>query len=100
MKAFVKGDIDGFFALGLDSLVNLLLMTGFCLGLMQFSPELFYGRILPAAAVGLVYGNLMYARQALQLAKKENRNDVCAIPFGFNLITVIIYSLLVMYPAQ
>ncbi len=100
MKAFVKGDLDGFFALGLDSLVNLLLMTGFCLGLLGFSPELYYGRILPASAVGLVFGNLLYARQALRLAAREGRTDVCALPYGFNLITVIIYSLLVMYPAQ
>jgi len=100
MKAFVKGDLDGFFALGLDSLVNLLLMTGFCLGLLGFAPEFFYGHVLPASVVGLVFGNLLYARQALQLAKKEGRDDVCALPYGFNLITVIIYSLLVMFPAQ
>ncbi len=100
MKPFVKGDLDGFFALGLDSLVNLLLMTGFCLGLLEFSPELYFGRILPASAVGLVFGNLMYARQALRLAAREGRDDVCALPYGFNLVTVIIYSLLVMYPAQ
>ena len=51
-------------------------------------------------AVGLVIGNLFYARQALQLAKKENRDDVCAISYGTNLVTVIIYTFMVMYPAQ
>ena len=100
MKPFVKGDIDGFFALGLDSLINLLLMTGFCLGLMGFSHALFYGRILPGMAVGVLIGNLFYARQARRLAAKERRDDVCALPFGINLITVVVYSLLVMYPAQ
>ncbi|MBC8010515.1 MAG: NCS2 family permease [Burkholderiales bacterium] len=100
MKAFVKGDIDGFFALGLDSLINLLLMSGFCLGLMDFSSELFYGKILPGMAVGVVAGNLFYAWQARRLGRREGRDDACAIPFGINLITVVVYSLLVMYPAQ
>jgi AGZA family xanthine/uracil permease-like MFS transporter len=100
MKPFVKGDLDGFFALGLDSLINLLLMTGFCVGLMGFSPALFYGRILPGMATGVLAGNLFYARQARRLAARERRDDVCALPFGINLITVVVYSLLVMYPAQ
>ena len=100
MKPFVKGDIDGFFALGLDSLVCLLFMTGFCLGLLGFSNELYFGRILPGTAVGLVLGNLYYARQALRLAKAEGRQDVCALPYGINLITIVTFSLLVMLPTQ
>jgi AGZA family xanthine/uracil permease-like MFS transporter len=100
MKPFVRGDLDGFFALGLDSLIVLLLMSGFCLGLMDFSPDLFYGKILPGTVVGVVIGNLFYARQAIRLGRREGRDDACAIPFGINLITVVVYSLLVMYPTQ
>lgn len=100
MKAFVKGDLDGFFALGLDSLVNLLLITSLCLGLMQMSPDLFFGTIMPATAVGLVAGNMFYAWQALRLARVEKRDTVCALPYGLNLLTVIAFSLLVMLPAQ
>ena len=100
MKPFVRGDLDGFFALGLDSLINLLLMSGFCLGLMGFSPDLFYGKVLPGMVVGVVVGNLFYAWQAIQLGRREGRDDACAIPFGINLITVVVYSLLVMFPTQ
>lgn len=100
MKAFVKGDLDGFFALALDNLINLLLIASFCLGVLKFSPEVFYGHILPAAAVSLVVGNLFYARQARALAKRENRDDVCALPYGLSLFTVLAFSLLVMLPAQ
>ncbi len=100
MKRFVKGDLDGFFALGLDNLIMFLLMSNLCLGFLGFSNELFYGRILPAMAVGLIIGNLYYARMALQLAQKEDRADVCAIPYGVNLVTIIVYVFLVMSPAQ
>lgn len=100
MKRFVKGDLDGFFALGLDNLIMFLLMSNLCLGVLQFSAELFYGRILPGMAIGLIIGNCFYARQALRLAKKENRHDVCAIPYGTNLITIIVYVFLVMLPAK
>jgi AGZA family xanthine/uracil permease-like MFS transporter len=100
MKKFVKGDLDGLFALGLDTLIMFLLMSNLCLGLLGFSEDLFYGRILPAMAIGLIIGNVFYARQALKLAEKENRDDVCAIPYGPNLVTVIVYGFLVMYPAQ
>ena len=100
MKPFVKGDLDGFFALALDNLINLLLISSFCLGVLKFSPEIFYGRVLPAVAVSLLVGNLFYARQALALARRENRTDVCALPYGLNLFTVLAFSVLVMLPAQ
>lgn len=101
MKLFVKGDIDGFFALGLDNLLMLILMSSFCLGFpLFFPPELFFTQILPATAVGVLFGNVIYARMALQLAKKEGRDDVCALPYGVNLLTVFVYVFLVMFPAK
>jgi adenine/guanine/hypoxanthine permease len=100
MKAFVKGDWEGFFALGLDNLLTFLLMSSVCLGVLGFSSELFFGRILPATALGLVLGNLFYARQALLLARREHRSDVCALPFGASILTVVVFGFLVMLPTQ
>jgi AGZA family xanthine/uracil permease-like MFS transporter len=100
MKAFVKGDLDGFFALALDNLINLLLIASFCLGVLKFSPDVFYGHVLPAAAVSLIIGNVFYAWQARALARRENRTDVCALPYGLCLFTVLAFSLFVMLPAQ
>ena len=100
MKPFVKGDWEGFFAFGLDALLAFILMSKLCLDFLGFSEQLFFSRILPASAIGLIIGNGFYAWQALKLAKLEKRDDVCAIPYGTSTITIIIYVFLVMFPTQ
>lgn len=100
MKAFVKGDLEGFFAFGLDTLLTYILLSTLCLEFLKFSPDLLFLRILPATAVGLVVGNLFYAWQALKLARLEGRDDVCAIPYGTSSITIVIYVFLIMFPTQ
>lgn len=78
-----------------------ILMSSFCLGFPLFmEPEIFYNQVLPATAIGLVVGNMFYAWQALRLAKKENRDDVCALPYGVSVITCVAFTFLVMAPAK
>jgi adenine/guanine/hypoxanthine permease len=100
MKLFVRGDVDGFFAIALDNLVQLLLIPVLCIGVVGMSPAMVFGRILPGIAVSYIAGNLFYAWQAHRLARRENRVDVCAIPFGLNTPTMIAYAFLVMLPAR
>jgi len=100
MKPFVKGDIDGFFALGIDNIVQLLLLISLVNGVLGFPPELVYGRILPGVAVSFLVGNLFYARQALRLSREEGRDDVCALPYGVNTVSMIAFVFLVMLPAK
>jgi adenine/guanine/hypoxanthine permease len=49
----VRRDIDGFFGLALDNLIQILLIIGLWQGVLRFSPELLYGRVLPAVALSL-----------------------------------------------
>lgn len=100
MRWFVRGDVDGFFGLALDNLVQLLLIDSLCRVVLGFPPELVYGRILPGAAVSLVVGNLFYARQAIQLARATGRTDICALPYGINTVSLFAYVFLVMLPAK
>lgn len=100
MKPIVKGDFEGLFAFGLDAMLAFLLMGSLLIGFLGFSPELVLTRILPAAAIGLILGNVFYAWQALKLARRENRDDVCAIPYGTSTLTLVIYVFLVMFPTQ
>jgi AGZA family xanthine/uracil permease-like MFS transporter len=100
MKLFVRGDVDGFFAIALDNTIQLLLIPALCIGVVGMAPSFVYSHILPGVAVAYIAGNLFYAWQAHRLARRENRTDVCAIPFGLNTPTMIAYAFLVMLPAR
>jgi adenine/guanine/hypoxanthine permease len=100
MPWLVRGDLDGFFGLALDNLVQLLLIDALCRGVLGFPAALVHGRILPAAAVSILVGNLFYAWQARRLARRTGRADVCALPYGINTVSLFGYVFLVMLPAR
>lgn len=100
MRWMVRGDLDGFFGLALDNLVQLILIDTLCRTVLGFSGELLYGRILPGVAVSLLVGNLFYAWQARRVALRERRDDVCALPYGINTVSLFGYVFLVMLPAR
>ncbi len=94
---FVARDLDGFFGLMVDNLVQLLLIVTLC-GIIQMPGEMIYGRILPGAAISIIVGNLFYSWQARRLALREGRTDVCALPYGINTPSVIAFFLFIMLP--
>jgi len=100
VRWLVRGDIDGFFGLALDNLVQLLLIDALCRGVIGMSGDLLYGRVLPGAAVSLLVGNLFYAWQAHRLAARTGRDDVCALPYGINTVSLFGHVFLVMLPAK
>jgi adenine/guanine/hypoxanthine permease len=97
---FVRGDVDGFFGLALDNLIQILLISSLWTQVLGFSTARLYGCILPGVAVSLVVGNVFYALQAHQLARKTGRSDVCALPYGINTVSLIGYVFLIMLPAK
>ena len=100
MPWLVRGDLDGFFGLALDNLVQLLLIDALCRGVLGFPAALVHGRILPGAAVSILIGNLFYAWQAKALARRTGRTDVCALPYGINTVSLFGHVFLVMLPAK
>ncbi len=100
MRWIVRGDVDGFFGLALDNLVQLLLIDALCRGVLGFPPELVYGRVLPGAAISILVGNVCYAIQARRLAERTGRHDVCALPYGINTVSLFAHVFLVMLPAK
>src|SRR4029079_3206795 len=100
MKWIVRGDIDGFFGLAIDNLVQLLLIDALCRGVLGFPADLVYGRILPGAAISVLVGNLAYSLQAKRLAARTGRTDVCALPYGINTVSLFAHVFLIMLPAK
>ncbi len=100
MPWIVRGDIDGFFGLAVDNLVQLLLIDTLCRGVLGFPPQLVYGTVLPAAAISILVGNVAYGSQARALARRTGRTDVCALPYGINTVSLFAHVFLVMLPAK
>ncbi len=100
MRWISRGDIDGFFGLALDNLVQLLLIDTLCRFVLGFPAELVYGRVLPGAAVSILVGNVFYSLQARRLAERTGRTDVCALPYGINTVSLIAHVFLIMLPAK
>ena len=100
MNWIVRGDIDGFFGLAIDNLVQLLLIDALCRGVLGFPADLVYGRILPGAAISVLVGNVAYALQAKRLAERTGRTDVCALPYGINTVSLFAHVFLIMLPAK
>jgi AGZA family xanthine/uracil permease-like MFS transporter len=95
---FVRGDIDGFFGLFIDNLVQLVLMVTLCQAVCGFPRELVLGRVLPGAAISILLGNLFYAWQARRLMQETGRDDITALPYGINTPSLIAYVFLIMGP--
>ena len=93
-KLFVAGDLDGFFGLSVDNLIQFLLVLALCQGVLGFPPELVLGTILPGAALSILVGNLFYAWQAQQLSAREGRDDVTALPYGINTVSLFAFVFL------
>lgn len=94
------GDLDGLLALGLNNLIQILLIVGLCRTVLGFPDGLIFGQILPAAGLSILVGNVAYARMAHQLAGREGRNDCTALPYGINTVSLFAYVFLVMLPVK
>ncbi len=98
VRLWVPGDWNGFFGLFTNVLLNVIVLTGLCLGVVQLPADTVFGRILPALGIALPLGNLFYAYLAWQLAKSEGRSDVTAMPYGPSVPHMFIVVFLVMLP--
>lgn len=96
-RLFVRGDVDGFFGLFIDNLLQLMLIVELA-GVAGLPPDLVTGRILPGAALSILAGNFFYAWQAWRLARRAGRDDVTALPYGINTVSLVAYIFLVIAP--
>ena len=94
----VKRDIDGFFGLAIDNLIQFLLIATMCPLIAGIPSSFVFTRILPGAALSVVLGNFFYSWQARKLAIKEKRRTVTALPYGINTVSLFAYLIFIMGP--
>lgn len=95
---FVHRDLDGFFGLMIDNLIQLILIVSLLRELIHLPDSYILGRVLPGAAVSILLGNLFYSWQARKLARATGRDDVTALPYGINTPSLFAFVLFVMLP--
>jgi adenine/guanine/hypoxanthine permease len=95
---FVRKDLDGFFGLMIDNLIQLILIVSLCRELIHLPDSYIFGRILPGAAISILVGNIFYAWQARQLARATGREDVTALPYGINTVSLFAFVFFIMLP--
>jgi AGZA family xanthine/uracil permease-like MFS transporter len=95
---WTRGDLDGFFGLMVDNLVQVLLITALCTEVVHLPREFIFQRILPGVAVSLLIGNLFYGLQARYVARRYSNPNCTALPFGINTPSVFAYVLFIMGP--
>ncbi len=93
------GDVNGFFGLVVDNLSILAFIATALVGIFGFPAEVVFTRMFPGTAFGVLVGNLIYARMAVTLARREGRDTVTAMPLGLDAPTSIGMALLVLGPA-
>jgi adenine/guanine/hypoxanthine permease len=97
-RLWVAGDWNGFFGLGTNVLLNVLVLSSLALFVIQVPPATVFGRILPALAIALPLGNIFYAFLAYRLAQKEQRDDVAAMPYGPSVPHYFFVTFAIMLP--
>jgi AGZA family xanthine/uracil permease-like MFS transporter len=98
-KWAAKGDINAFFGLMLDNVVNLAVLAGILVAGFGFPATLVYTRMFPGTALGVLFGDVVYTVMAIRLAKRTGRSDVTAMPLGLDAPSTIGMALTVLGPA-
>ncbi len=98
LPLWTSGDTNAFFGLGFNVMVNVLVLTGLCLGVVNIPGHDVFGVILPAMGIQLLIGNVYYTYLARRLARREGRDDVTAMPYGPSVPHMFIVTFVIMLP--
>jgi AGZA family xanthine/uracil permease-like MFS transporter len=93
------GDVNAFFGLMLDNVMNLVILAGILIYVYGFPDQLVYTRMFPGTALGVMFGDFVYTWLAFRLAHKEGRSDVTAMPLGLDAPSTIGMAFTVLGPA-
>jgi AGZA family xanthine/uracil permease-like MFS transporter len=95
---WTPGDWNAFFGFGTNILVNMLVLTGLLRFVLKMPDDLVFGRILPALGLMMFLSTSYDAWLAWRLAKREGRDDVCALPSGVSVPHMFVVTFVIMLP--
>ena len=98
-RAFVLGDINGFFGLMFDNITVLSFLAGILVFGFGYPAAIVYGRMFPGTAFGVLFGDVVYTWMAFRLARKTGRTNITAMPLGLDTPSTIGIALVVLGPA-
>jgi AGZA family xanthine/uracil permease-like MFS transporter len=84
LRWYAPGDSNAFFALALDNLTQLVILSSALIGVFGFPPDLVLRVMVPGTAAGVLVGDLAYSWLAISLMRRTGRQDVTAMPFGID----------------
>ena len=98
---FTQGDVDGFFGLAIDNLIQFLLILGLCTAGARLSGRAGAGDH-PArrGAVDRDRQLLLRLAGAAPVGRAPAARDVTALPYGINTVSLFAFVLLVMLPVK
>ncbi|MEJ0047497.1 MAG: hypothetical protein WDN04_16300 [Rhodospirillales bacterium] len=74
-------------------------MSGILIGVFHLPAEMVLKHMVPGTAFGVLVGDLLYTWLAFRLARREQRQDVCAMPLGIDTPSMFALSFGVVGPA-
>lgn len=84
----MSADINAGFAFFLDVVVNMFVLAGILMGAFDFPAEIVFGRIIPGAIAGILFGNAACIWFARKTARETGNDAITSIPLGIDLPTV------------
>ncbi len=96
---FGLGDWNAFFALFLDNIVNIVILSTILIGGFGFPADIVYNRMIPGTALGVFVGDIMYSIMAIRLALKTGRKDITAMPLGLDTPSTIGVAVTILGPS-
>lgn len=96
---FKLGDVGALLYLFAMNVGNFILIASVLVG-FGWPVELVFGKVIPGICVGLLFQGLYYSWMGYRLAQKEQRTDVCALPFGLSTPAVFVFLFGVILPLQ
>jgi AGZA family xanthine/uracil permease-like MFS transporter len=92
------GDLNAFFGLMLDNAAVMVLLVGLISGKGAFDAGFVLSHMIPATALGVLFGDLVYTALAFRLARRSGRPDVTAMPLGLDTPSTFGVAFLVLLP--